>query len=43
MIQKLRPNKVYPIDKLDKYENKLNEWIKEFERDLQVIEILKQD
>lgn len=40
MIQKIRlvglNNDDYPIDKLNKYENKLNKWVKEFENDSKV-------
>ena len=39
MIQKIRSNKTYPVDKLNRYENKLNKWLKEFEDSLKVIEI----
>jgi hypothetical protein len=39
MIKMIRSNEDYPIDKLDRYEKRLNKWLKEIEKRLKVIEI----
>jgi hypothetical protein len=46
MIEKIRLaglNNNYPLDKLKKYENRLNKWHREFKSDSKVIKTLQQD